>query len=451
MSPEDRQFLRAFFQAAADRPLDPDDPQYVHLYENESLAEDDPVELLARGIEWTPGKSVQLLSGFRGTGKSTELRRLRKRLRDGGFLVVLLDIEDYVNLSTPVDVSDFLMALAGAFGEALRDPTLLGDDPGREDYWERLVSFLARTEVEISEISGEPGGVGLKATLKSDPSFKQRLQKRMAGHLGALVRHVHGYMTECVRALKEKHGPERDVVLLVDSVEHIRGTSANAQEVHQSVEVLFAGHADKLHLPSLHVIYTVPPYLKVRYPNLGALYAPGGIQLLPAVKVKTSEGETFQPGLDALAQIVEQRGDCGRLLGGREVLDELSSASGGHLRDLLRIIAEVARRARQLPVREETVRAALNQIRNEFLPIADDDAVWLHEVARTRRASLDNAERLPDLARFLDTHLVLCYHNGREWYDVHPLIAGDIEAQAAEIATRRRRTAERNGENGDGG
>jgi len=437
MDPQDRAFLRDFFQSVADRALDPDDPKYVPIYEH--LAEDDPVEILARGIEWTPGQSVQLLSGFRGTGKSTELRRLRKRLQgsDAGYLVILLDVQDYVNLSTPVDVSDFLMALAGAFGDALQAPELLDEDPSRVGYWERLAHFLQRTEITLDEISADPGGVGLKATLKSDPSFKQQLQEHMAGHLGALVGDVHNYLDECVRSLKARHGRDREVVVLVDSIEHIRGTSTNAREVHASVENLFAGHPDKLHLPHLHAVYTVPPYLKVRYPGLGSLYAPGGLHLLPAVKVKDHAGGAVQGGLDALERIVEHRGDWRQLLGDRAVLDRLSTESGGHLRDLLRIIAEIIRRAGQLPVREKTIRAALSQIRNELLPIADRDAVWLERVARTKSASLDDTDRLPDLARFLDTHLMLCYHNGQEWYDVHPLIADEVANQADAVAERR--------------
>jgi hypothetical protein len=153
--------------------------------------------------------------------------------------------------------------------------------------------------------------------------------------------------------------------------------------------------------------------------------------------VRSVNGDSFQPGLDALERIVEHRGEWKRLLGERAVLDHLSTESGGHLRDLLRIIAEIIRRAGQLPVRKETVEAALSQIRNELLPVADADAVWLHRVARTKRASLDDSDRLPDLARFLDTHLMLCYHNGQEWYDVHPLIAEDV-AEQAEAVNRRR-------------
>ncbi|MBI3450821.1 MAG: hypothetical protein HY049_18140 [Acidobacteria bacterium] len=444
MAPLDQNFLREFFGNLTDRPLEPDDKQYVHLYEVPELKGNDPVELLARGIEWTSGESVQLLSGFRGTGKSTELRRLQKRLQAAGHVVLLCDIEDYLNLSTNVDVSDFLVALAGAFGDAVAAQSLLKKHPAQESYWTRLVNFFTRTNISLKELELEaktegPVSIGgtLKANLKSDPSFRQLLQKKMAGFLGALVADVRAYVEESVKTLRKEHGADAKIVLLVDSVEHIRGTSVNASAVQSSVETLFAGHADKLQFPYLHVVYTVPPYLKVRYPNLGSLFAPGGVQVLPALKIRHEhDGKPFKPGLEAMRRVVGQRGDWKKLLGEEAVLDGLILQSGGHLRDLLRIVAEIVRRAGALPVPKPTVDAAVNQIRTEFLPIADADAVWLERIARTHKASLEDAARLPDLARFLDTHLVLCYRNASEWYDVHPLILEEIRAQAQLASSR---------------
>ena len=59
-----------------DRPLEPDEDWYVDLYHDPELTAYDPVEQLATGIEWSDLESTHLFSGFRGTGKSTELRRL---------------------------------------------------------------------------------------------------------------------------------------------------------------------------------------------------------------------------------------------------------------------------------------------------------------------------------------------------------------------------------------
>ncbi len=138
-SADDSTFLRDFFQALSDRPLEPADDVYVPIYEDRQIAGEDPVDLLARGIEWTQGEGVQLLAGLRGTGKSTELRRLRRRLAKAGNLVVLCDLEDYLDLSIPIDVGEVLMVLAGAFSDGMR---ALGVDVGRESYWEQLIDFL---------------------------------------------------------------------------------------------------------------------------------------------------------------------------------------------------------------------------------------------------------------------------------------------------------------------
>ena len=432
MMPDDLIFLKEFFAQVSDQALDPADKRYVPLYDDPGLAGDDPVELLARAIEWTP-ESVQLFSGYRGTGKSTELKRLKKRLEeqpDSKYLVFLCDVEDFLNLSTPVDVSDFLMAVAGMFGESVRER--LGDvHPLHEDYWERLRTFLTKTNVEVTEWSA----AGLKAGLKNDPVFKQRLQDQMAGHLGALVADVRHFLEDCVKCLK-KHCGDREIVLLLDSVEHIRGTLTNAEAVHSSVENLFAVHSDKLHLPNLHVVYTVPPYLKVRHPNVGALYE-SGLKTLPACKLRTREGEDIRESFDAMERVVRYRGDWRRLLGeDRPLLDRLIHFSGGHLRDLLRLLREILIRARTLPVPESVASAAINQARTEFLPIPDDDALRLAAIADGHQASLRTLDDLPSLARFFDTHLVLCYRNGEEWYEVHPLVLEHVRTQTAKGQSR---------------
>lgn len=452
MDANDWAFLRQFAIAIRDKALSPDDPRYVPLYDHAEVSGDDPVQLLTRGVEWSPGGSVQLFSGFRGTGKSTELRRLAKTLHERGFLVALVNLEDYVNLSTPVEVSDFLLALMGALGEKLADPELLGEDPSHRGYWERFQEFVTRTNVDLNEIGfgvGEGVSADVKLSLKEDPSFRQKLQKRMAGHLGALVRDVREYVQECVRRLHEQHGAEVELVVLVDSAEKIRGTYTNAKQVQASVEDLFAGHPDKLQLRGIHVVYAVPPYLNIRYPGVGGLYGAGSLKSLPAVRVRNHEdGAVFQPGLDILEQVVAKRGDWQRLLGSRDALDEVLLASGGHLRDLLRLLIEILGRANSLPVSEETRRKAIDKIRNDYLPISDADAKWLDRVARTHRASFENVAQLPHLARFLDTLQVLVYHNNHVWYDVHPLIRDQVRLQAEELIEQEPRADDEDGRDG---
>lgn len=83
LTSEERLLLKTIYQRLNENePLKPDDPNYVELYQPVYDHEgcDDPVELMQTRIEFSEVESVQLFSGFRGSGKTTELFRLKKRL-----------------------------------------------------------------------------------------------------------------------------------------------------------------------------------------------------------------------------------------------------------------------------------------------------------------------------------------------------------------------------------
>lgn len=449
MAQADNGFLQLFYQQLIDKPLEPTSDLYIPLYETRAASPADPVGELQANIEWSPVQSAQLFSGFRGTGKSTELRRLKVQLEENGAIVVLCDMQDYLNLTTPIDISDFLLALAGAFGDELqRDESLMGHSVIKEGYWTRFWAFLSRSRVEVAGLGLNAGvGVGdskiggdIKLNLKEDPTFRQKLQERLKGHLGALVKDVHRFLGECVLALRDKYRePTLRVVLLLDSIEQIRGTSVNAPEVASSLETLFMGHANVLRLPDLHVVYTVPPWLKIKAPGVGGLYS--GFQLVPCVKVRHRNGKPCKESLDELERIIAKRGDWRRLLGDdRERLDEILLASGGYLRDLFRILQAVLRLARLdgLPASPNARTLALAEVRNSYLPLANDDAQWLHRIHATGSTELDGQDKLHDLARFYDTHLVLTYRNGDEWVSIHPLLTTAVIDQINRIEAARR-------------
>lgn len=436
LTTEEDAFLGEFFRQVNAKLFAAQDQRYVPLYQDSELVRFDPVDALARAILWTHGESVQLLSGFRGTGKSTELRRLKQLLEESNYIVLLCDMEQYLNLSTPIDVTDFLLAICGAVNEELGRRELL--DESLQESWGERLQRLFTGKIEISEFKVGAIGVSaeVKAGLKSDPSFKQLVQQRMAGHVGALVNEVRDYFEMCTTAISDRTSISVEVVLLLDSIEHIRGTSVNAKDVQSSVENLFVSHADKLQLPGWHVVYTVPPHLKVSYGNLGALYEPGGVKVLPAFKLRDQAGARIERNYRVIERVIAARGDWRRLLADQAALDRLIYFSGGHLRDLLRLVGGVLTLAQSIPVPAATVDAAIDQLRTEFLPIADDEAIWLEEISRTHQIALPSSDRLPILARFLDTHLALCYLNGDEWYDIHPLIAEHV-GTLSESARRR--------------
>lgn len=61
----------------------------------------------------------------------------------------------------------------------------------------------------------------------------------------------------------------------------------------------------------------------------------------------------------------------------------------------------------------------------------------LEGIADNRRVNLEELTDLPSLSRFFDAHIVLCYRNGEEWCDVHPLVREHVRAQAEYVRQRR--------------
>ncbi|MBL8615029.1 MAG: hypothetical protein JNM72_05395 [Deltaproteobacteria bacterium] len=438
MTTGDLDFLRSMY-----RQFDPigtaaGDAEYLPFYSRRELSAADPVDELLTTISWAKGESYQLFSGFRGTGKTTELKRLKRELTaDGAHFVVLhIDTQSYLNLSTPIDVSDFLFAAAGAIDDELATGDRLAERVSSESVWTRIAHFLVKTQVDLSELGLSPNvkdmGISIKANLKADPTFKQRLQTQMAGHLGALTKEVHEFIRECVRRVRSGWGPDWQLVVLFDSLEQLAGTFANATEVEASAVNLFQIHAEKLHLPGVHVVYTVPPWLKVRAPAIGARFH--GFQQIPCVKVKDRHGQPFQPGLDALAELVARRMPAwDRLFADRAALDRLSLASGGYLRDLFRLIQSTLRHARSdmLPVQDDVIKRVIDELRNSYLPITVEDARWLVNIADTHAIDLSDTARLGKLARLYDNLLVMTYRNGKEWVNAHPLVIDEARAMVA--------------------
>src|SRR5271169_3148049 len=107
------------YQGLEDRPLQPGDPLYQPVYGHPGC--EDPIQLLQDNIEFADSESLNLFSGFRGSGKTTELFRLQQRLEQSGYVVLYADALDYINPSAPIQISDLLIILAGAFSDTLQE------------------------------------------------------------------------------------------------------------------------------------------------------------------------------------------------------------------------------------------------------------------------------------------------------------------------------------------
>src|SRR6185437_8776713 len=251
----DRDYRRDFYRAVEQRQAtDARQGQfYVPIYDHPMLKPQDVVSTLKDGIEFSVGRSVQILSGFRGSGKTSELLRLQAELRRDGVGVVLLDIEDYFNTELPVESAAFELALAAGFAEGAQSQQAF--KPDRADYWRRLRTFFNRIDVEVGVRTGL---LDVKASLRDDPTFRSQLKHALSTNRRKFREELHSFFAESAAAVDNPLG----VVFIVDSIDHFRGRPERFQEVRESVEMLFSEAVEDLELPGLNVIYTVPVYVQ---------------------------------------------------------------------------------------------------------------------------------------------------------------------------------------------
>lgn len=419
-------------------PLEPDAPYYVPILE--SSPEKDPILALWQRIDLADSESINLLTGFRGNGKSTELRRLKRKLQEDGCQVFLVNMLDYVLMTKPLELSDFILSLMAALAGAMEQCEEYDLKPLSQGYWERMQTFL-ESEVELEKISmtGRAGdaAAGLAFQLKTDPNFKQKIQQHLQGHLTRLVQDAREFVDGLVVEIRNQaKDPDKKVVFLVDSLEQLRGSGDEAENIYASTVELFSGQAANLQFPKFHIVYTIPPYLPALAHNIGRTLGGHPVTQWPNIHVRSKDNSDDADGLRVMTRIIDKRIKNWRDLIPEKYMLQMASASGGDLRDFFRLIREcaislrTARFAESEAVLDSTmVEWVIQQLRNELLPLADEDAEWLAKIHETKREALHTERDLPALARFLDSNLIMNYLNGEPWYDIHPLLITEVQSR----------------------
>ncbi len=432
LSPANRQELKTLHIALADRVLEPNDPAYEAEINAHTASGSDAVSEIAAEIDFQEGGGVCLFTGQRGTGKSTELKRLKAKLEEQDVLAFYADLSEYVLLTKAIEISDFLISMAGALSDAIgKSPFQLA--PTHRTYWDRLAHFL-QSKVEFKDVGVKVAGlVDIKASLKNDPDFKQRVQQASRGHVAQIVRDAHDFFADAVQALRASTGnPALKVVLIVDSIERIRGVGDEAMAVYESVRNLFFAHAEHLRIPFMHMVYTVPPYLSVLASAAGSLMGGATVRRLVSTHVFRDRSRDVDPGgLALMRRVIERRHAAWPRLFHQAALDRLAVSSGGDLREYFRLIRHCLPAVRddaQLPLSADAVVHAEISAKAEMLPIPSDHLTWLKQIAARHETCLQTNADLPVLAHFLDNRLVMNYRNGTDWYDVHPLLRDVVDA-----------------------
>lgn len=151
------------------------------------------------------------------------------------------------------------------------------------------------------------------------------------------------------------------------------------------------------------------------------------VAFLPMLKVKTRDGEPNADGYAALAEIVRRRvpeSELAQLIPGppEDGLKHLMDASGGYVRDLLRMLRELLLRQ---PASHNDITAVIASQFDQITRIIPTNAYpWLARVRDTKNIATSGPveKRLAD--RLIRHDVVLRYQNDAPWFELHPAAAG---------------------------
>lgn len=440
MTLEHHQLVRFFERCDPFSFLSPTDDRYVELDDKLTVrggGRKGCIDLLYRTIARKDPfgqPSCQLFSGFYGSGKTTELMQLSERLQNQPpheipTRVIHVRCEDFLDPFAQPSVIDVLRIIAYHLDCAAsgQDPYLSEDS----SYLERLYKYIAGLSVEIkSTYKYENYGFRLMFSLKHNPSFNQKIREILSQRFQQFVEEARQSIEASVAKIRaQENNLHYQIVVIVDGLEHIRALHTDDREkMEDSVERLFLQHAEFLRLPSCHAIYTFPLWLRFRSAELGNRYDQDP-PVLPMVKLRDREGNLHSEGIQHLRQLVSKRldGHLADIFGSNleDTLDPIILASGGYVRDLLRMLRRLLTDVDvdEFPVTRQETDRIIDLLSEEYRRlIRQEDIDLLRIVSKTHDLPIGNPTDIAKFGRLLDRWLILAYRNGHEWYDVHPLI-----------------------------
>jgi hypothetical protein len=177
--------------------------------------------------------------------------------------------------------------------------------------------------------------------------------------------------------------------------------------------VVFIHNGRHLKAPSCHLVYTLPLAL-FSSANIGQVF-PERPEIMPMVRVRRHDKKEERQALNLMTEVVTQRVAPGVFAPG--VIKMLALASGGHIRDFLRLVHEAASGFGARITRADASRAIAGMIDLYNRTIEQELIAPLDYVAQH-----EELPGGPHDGELVNRLLVLEYRNHETWTALHPCV-----------------------------
>jgi hypothetical protein len=403
--------------------LSDQDPRYVDS--QEARGSEKTFTRLARKFGWDPVSNAFfapyekhiLFFGHIGIGKTTELRRYALQLNASRrFYVVEVDVLAKLDRNN-LQYTEVLMAMAETLLERLHgDGFVLGAEA--LEPLQRWFGNVVETQTTTKELSAElktvaeggggiPGLIKLLATFtaafKTGSSQKSEWRREIRNDFTSLAL-AFNTLIRLAEAQLARKGRAEQLLFLIDGTDKMRG---------EDTQQFFVQDAEQLLAIKTLVIYTAPLHLKYDGRLGGKLDAD---IVLPMMKLYERDGRPFEAGWRTMRRLLLLRADGGLFASDAEV-DRLVEFSGGHPRELLRLLKLCCELAEDR-IDASVVQTAIQKLAADYRYFLKPADYALLKTIDSNPVDAGNDEQAQELLH----RLALLQYNDGTWRRSHPVV-----------------------------
>ncbi|TLD43971.1 MAG: hypothetical protein FAZ92_03776 [Accumulibacter sp.] len=426
---------------AYDEPLDPGDERLVALndargdYDGRRLLRALGIDLASRTLRDPPAGACIVFGGHRGCGKSTELRALAAELRGNErFHVVQIDALQALDINN-LSYADVALALAEALAESIAQAGIevpqVYVTPLHE--WSRQVSHqISRSSsVDGALASGAEVKTGLPlvgslfarltTAIRSNSTWKTEIREQVRNSFTDLARSFN-QLVSFVESELRRQRRARALIFVVDGTDRLRGDEA---------EAFFIRDIRQLRQLRANSIYCAPITILDEQGAVGQNF--DAVERLPMLKLGEKGSLTRNEiAWQRLHEFVHKRLPADNF-DDETTLDHLIARSGGHPRDLLRLVNLCFQEIDEGPITQAVAATAACRLSNEYRRLVQPADYRL--LADIDRAPPAHTPATIETRRLLYDLVLLEYNS--YWWQTHPAVQaleGYRSAAAAEDA-----------------
>lgn len=433
-----RRILDVLRNIEFEQALPRDDPRYVDTREARGSQKTLQRLALKLGLDLRsqqllpPVASHVLFFGHVGSGKTTELRHYAAQLDGPGrFFVIEVDVLSALDPHN-LQYTETLMAMAEALLNSLQARGIELPSAAYRDmeqwFAERVLTHEKASEFAAQMTAGADARTGLPwlmrlfagftASIKTNSSYRDSLREVVRNSFGTLRSAFNTLIDEAKTQLGKHDQLGHHPLFIVDGTDKLREDDTRRFFVDDAEQIVAIGAL---------AVYTAPLSLKFSGALTGKL---DSNLVLPMIRLEDSDGTPCAAGKRAMEDILLRRADRA-LFASQTEIDSLVSMSGGHPRELLRLLKLCCELAESESIDAETVTQAVAKLAADYRYGLETEDYSLLVQIDADPAGPHNSKSVQRLLH----RLALMQYNDGSWMRSHPVVR-TLSAYRSEHARR---------------